>query len=165
MDHPTDGDDRRRDRPETDARYGILTDTEGLLPWSHVDTRLRESRTFWASTTLPDGRPHARPVWGVVVDGRVHCGGGEGTRWVRNLARDPSILLHAESGTDVVIVEGRAERLDADADPGRLARIDDAYEAKYDIRHGTPVFAVHPRRVLAWTDYPADATRWLFDPK
>lgn len=63
----------------------------------------------------------------------------------------------------MVVLEGRAERLDDDADPERLARIDDAYEEKYAVRHGTPLFIVHPQRVLAWTEYPTDATRWLFD--
>ncbi|MFC6725988.1 pyridoxamine 5'-phosphate oxidase, partial [Halobium palmae] len=45
----------------------------------------------------------------------------------------------------------------------RLARIDAAYEEKYGVEHGTPVFAVRPETVLAWSEYPADATRWRFD--
>ncbi|SFR43481.1 pyridoxamine 5'-phosphate oxidase family protein [Halogeometricum limi] len=156
--------DAARDRPVTEASYGIPDDEAGLLPWSFVADRLREDRTFWMSTTLPDGRPHARPVWGVFVDGRLHCGGGEETRWVRNVARDPRIVVHRESGEDVVILDGIAERLDAEtADAARLERIDDAYEEKYGIRHGTPVFSIRPTRVLAWSEYPTDATRWRFD--
>ena len=49
-------------------------------------------------------------------------------------------------------------------DAGMLDRLDDAYEAKYGIRHGTPVWRVDPLRVFAWTDFPADATCWRFDP-
>ena len=64
----------------------------------------------------------------------------------------------------MVIVEGEAERLDeGTAEEDRLRALDDAYEAKYDVRHGTPLFAVRPERVLAWSDYPTDATRWRFD--
>lgn len=71
--------------------------------------------------------------------------------------------VHTESGTRVVILEGIVDRLDEDtADADTLSRLDAAYEEKYGIEHGTPVFAVRPRRVLAWTNYPRDATRFRF---
>lgn len=153
----------RRDRPETDPRYGIPADDADLLPWSFVAETMQAAKTYWLATTRPDGEPHARPVWGVWVDDAVHCGGGDGTRWARNLAANPAVTVHTESGTDVVIVEGTADRLDdATADPDTLARLDAAYEKKYDVEHGPPFFAVRPRRVLAWTDYPRDATRFTF---
>lgn len=150
-----------RDRPQTERSYGIPDDDAGLLPWSFILDRLGADRTFWIATTRPDGTPHTRPVWGVVVDGTFHCGGGERTRWVRNLAADPHLVVHSESGEEVVIIEGRAEQLDENADA--VEPVDAAYAEKYGIEHGTPVFAVQPERVLAWTDYPADATRWTFD--
>nr|WP_241430727.1 pyridoxamine 5'-phosphate oxidase family protein [Haloferax elongans] len=136
-----------------------------------VDSRadVRPRAGVLVSTTRPDGRPHARPVWGVWVDGAFHCGGGEQTRWVRNLDTNPRLTVHTESGTEVVILEGVAERLGAErtdtetATEKTLTRIDDAYEAKYDVRHGTPVFRVRPQRVLAWADFPTDATRWRFE--
>lgn len=151
-----------RDRPVTEDSYGIPDAEAGMLPWSFVTERLAGDRTYWLTTTLPDGRPHPRPVWGVWVDGRLHCG-GERTRWVRNVGRDPRVVVHRESGTDVVVLDGVAERVDeGTADPDRLERIDDAYERKYGVRHGTPVFSIRPTRVLAWSDYPTDATRWWF---
>lgn len=161
-----DGDEpRRRGRPRTESSYGIPDDGAAPLPWSFVETALREDRVFWVSTTRPDGRPHARPVWGVWVDGTFYCGGGSRTRWVRNLASNPAVVVHRESGTEVVVVEGVAERLDDDAPSARLERVDDAYEAKYGVRHGTPVFAVRPETVLAWRDFPTDATRWRCDDR
>jgi len=157
-------DDAVRDRPETEESYGIPADRDGLLEWSFVVERLRDERFFWVSTTSPDGRPHARPVWGVWVDGRFHCGGGERTRWVRNLDENPAITVHTEDAEAVVILEGGAEKLTEEtAEDERLDRIDAAYESKYGVEHGTLVFAVHPERVLAWSDYPTDATRWRFD--
>ena len=153
----------RRSRPVTEESYGIPDDEEGLLSWEFVADRMADDRTFWVSTTRPDGHPHARPVWGVWLDDTFHCGGGERTRWVQNLAENAEITVHRESGTEVVIVEGRAGKLtERTADEEQLERIDDAYEEKYGIRHGTPVFAVHPHTVLAWSDYPQDATRWTF---
>ena len=156
--------DATRSRPQTEASYGIPDDEQGLLDWAFVGTTLADDRTYWVVTVRPDGSPHARPTWGVWLDGRFHCGGGERTRWVRNLERNPAITVHRESGEEVVILEGIAERLSEEtADPALLERLDDAYEAKYGVAHGTPFFAVRPDRVLAWTDYPTDATRWTFD--
>ena len=156
--------DARRTRPTTENSYGVPDDDDSLLSWSYVTRRLATDRTFWISTARPDGRPHARPAWGVWVDGTFYCGGGERTRWVRNLAVDPRLTVHTESGEEVVVLEGTAERIDAEtADATLLDAVDDAYEAKYEIRHGTPFFAVHPETVLAWRDFPTDATKWTFD--
>jgi nitroimidazol reductase NimA-like FMN-containing flavoprotein (pyridoxamine 5'-phosphate oxidase superfamily) len=150
--------DPERSTPETEDSYGI-PDGDGALDWSFVADRLRDQRTFWLATTRPDGSPHTRPVWGVYVGDTFHCGGGERTRWVRNLAATPSVAVHSESGTEVVILEGRAERV---SDDDTQERVDDAYEEKYGVRHGSPVFAVRPERAFAWTDFPTDATRWVF---
>jgi nitroimidazol reductase NimA-like FMN-containing flavoprotein (pyridoxamine 5'-phosphate oxidase superfamily) len=157
-------DEARRSRPATEASYGIPdADDDGLLPWSFVAESLANDRNYWLATIRPDGFPHARPTWGVWVDGAFHCGGGERTRWVRNLALNDAIVVHREDAEAVVIVEGRAERIDDEtADTRHLERLDSAYEEKYGIRHGTPFFRVRPETVLAWTDFPTDATRWTF---
>ncbi|WP_122090765.1 pyridoxamine 5'-phosphate oxidase family protein [Halalkalicoccus subterraneus] len=160
----TNGHEVRRTRPETEDSYGIPEDREGMLPWEFVVGAMEGDRNYWVSTTLPDGRPHARPVWGVWIDDTFHCGGGERTRWARNLAAGSGIAVHRESADEVVIIEGTAEKLDEkSADPDLIERLNAAYEEKYGIRHGTPFWAVHPRRVLAWSDYPTDATRWAFE--
>ena len=115
------------------------------------------------TTIHPDGKPHVRPTWGVWVDGTFYCGGGERTRWVRNLTTNPDIVVHREDAAEVVIVEGTAERIDAEtAEADLIERVDKAYEKKYDIRHGTPFFAVRHGVVFAWSEYPTDATRWKF---
>ncbi|WP_228546090.1 pyridoxamine 5'-phosphate oxidase family protein [Halegenticoccus tardaugens] len=157
--------DPERSRPETESSYGIPATAEGMLPWRHVEARMRGDRTYWVVTTRPDGRAHARPVWGVWIDGSFHCGGGERTRWARNLAENPEIVVHRESGEDVVILEGIAEKIapETGADPALVERVDAAYEAKYGMRHGTPFWVVRPRVALAWSDYPEDATRWRFE--
>jgi hypothetical protein len=36
---------------------------KGHIPWRHVDAQLHALRSLWVSTTRPDGRPHAVPVW------------------------------------------------------------------------------------------------------
>lgn len=108
------------------------------------------------------GRQAARRAGvGVWVEETFHFGGGSTTRKARNLAANPNVVVHGESGEDVVVVEGVAEEV---SDPALQERLDDAYEAKYGIRHGTPVWAVRPRVVHAWSSFPTDATRWLFEP-
>lgn len=154
----------RRGRPQTEASYGIPDRADGTLPWTFVAERLRDARQYWVTTIRPDGRPHARPTWGVWVDETFHCGGGERTRWVRNLAVSDEIVVHTESATEVVILEGSAERIDDETgDPELIGELDAAYEAKYGTPHGTPFFAVRPDSVFAWSEFPTDATRWTFD--
>lgn len=86
------------------------------------------------------------------------------TRWARNLATNPNIVVHRESGDDVVIIEGVGEkRTEENTDLSLIERIDNAYETKYDIHHGTPFWRVQPRVVFAWSEYPDNATRWTFD--
>lgn len=144
--------------------YGIPNSKKGMLPWSHVVERMPKPRNYWVSTTQPDGRPHVVPVWGVWVDGTFYHGGGPNTRKARNLEKNPAMVVHLESGDDVVIIEGVAEKLtEENADPALLKRIDDAYEAKYNMRHGAPVWALRPRKAFAWTQYPTNCTRWIFE--
>src|ERR1700704_1250787 len=77
-----------------------------LLPWSWALDRLAHARSYWIATTRADGRPHSRPVWGVVVGEAVYF--STGSLAVANLAHRPEISLHTESATELVILEGVA---------------------------------------------------------
>jgi hypothetical protein len=141
--------------------YGIPESEEGLLPWGHVTQRLEGARNYWIATTRPDGRPHAMPVWGVWVDDMLFFGGGPQTRWSRNLAANPHVAVHLDDSDAAVILEGTVERI-ADPNHPLVSRLDDAYEAKYQMRHGTPFWQFRPRVAFAWTSFPTDTTRWRF---
>lgn len=150
------------DRPYiAHKEYGIPEDLDRLIEWGSIAERFRRERNYWIATTSDNGSPLARPVWGVFVDDTICFGGGPQTRWSRNLTRDPRTSVHLESGTEVVIAEGTLERL-TEADDPRLSAIDDAYEEKYEMRHGPPIWLLRPNVVLAWTDFPKDATRFRF---
>jgi hypothetical protein len=149
--------------------YGIAKDSEGLLPWSHALERLERSRNYWICTTRPDGRPHAMPVWGVFVAGRVHFGTSPDSAKARNLASRPEVVVHLESGDDCVIVEGVAEQL-GDADPEYLEGVRAGYGEKYpgyapELSSVPGFWAVTPRAAFAWleADFPRTATRFTFD--
>lgn len=136
-----------------------------FLPWSHAEERLVRSRSYWICTTRPDGRPHSAPVWGFWYDGALHFGTHRATRKARNIAANPRVSIHLESGDDVVIFEGRAEEVDPE-DLG--AEVNAICRKKYGMPlTGMPdsvVYRVRPRVVLAWTekDFPKNSTRWEF---
>lgn len=156
-------------RPDL-QHYGVSNEPEGLLPWSFASQQLAAARNYWVSTTRPDGRPHATPVWGVWLDETLYFGAGAGSVKVRNLAANPALLVHLESGDDVVILEGEAEWLAA-ADPAFWQRIADDYAAKYDGFRPDPPTAqqpfivLRPKRALGWLekDFVRSATRWRFE--
>jgi len=153
-------------RPVMPSDYGIRKGAKGLLSWTHVDERMSGSRNYWVSTTRPDGRPHVMPVWGVWIERTFYFGTDRRSRKGRNLAQQPAITVHLESGDDVVIVEGVAAPV---TDALLLATVDDAYNSKYGMRvvghpGDTGIYSVSPGTVFAWRekDFPVSATRWVF---
>jgi hypothetical protein len=165
----------RASRPRTPGPgYGVPEGDEGLLPWSSVAERLQEARTYWIATASPEGQPHAVPTWGAWVDGTFYTEGGG--RKVRNLRSNPVVVVHLESGEQVVIVEGRASEISRPERP-LFERIDAAYAARYGYKPSDNLsgpddvpypegglFAVRPRVVFAWSRFPEDVTRYTFDP-
>lgn len=155
--------------PRMPGAYGAPADASGadLVPWSWAVEQLRNARNYWVCTTRADGRPHAAPVWAIWLDDALWFSTSPESQKGRNLERNPRIVVHLESGEDVVVLEGDVEpALAGDA----LARFVDAYEAKYDYRvdptnGDTPVFVLRPRVAQTWTerDFPRAAVRWVFD--
>ena len=144
--------------------------TQGFIPWSKIDHFLYAFRSIWISTTRPDGRPHAVPVW-YLWDGRsVYFISGRSLQKSKNLARQSWIVVHAGDGDDVIILEGPAEIV---TDRVELERVDAAYRAKYvDPGSGAQatifepeadLYRVNVRHVMAW-EYGtvANRTDWKF---
>ncbi len=130
-------------RPNFSPAYGISQETKRLLPWSHAIDRLTASRNYWLATTRPDGRPHVAPVWGAWVDGALYFGTDRTSVKARNLEANPTLVVHLESGDDVVILEGIPEII---PDPAAVTGLDAAYRAKYDM--GVAEAGETPRRSL-----------------
>ena len=140
--------------------YGFPEDAGALLPWSHVSGRLAEARNYWVCTVSSKlSRAHARPIWGIWVDETLFFGGGPHTAWSRNLRANPLVSIHLEDGNEAVILEGSASLI---SDDNLMNRLDDVYEAKYDIRHGPPIWQLHPTQALAWQNMQS-VTRFVFD--
>jgi PPOX class probable F420-dependent enzyme len=136
------------------------------LPWSAVVGWLTDARNYWVGTTRADGRPHAMPVWGLWTDGALWFSTDPDSLKGRNLAARPDAVVHLESGDEVCVLEGRAERV---RDHAALATFDDRYEAKYQVRPSSMgdaagVYVLRPATALAWTEaeFPTTATRFAF---
>lgn len=159
------------DRPYAPG-YGIPEDVEGLLPWEHVIERLTSARNYWVDTADRGGRVHATPIWGAYVDGALYVEGGPGTRRGRNIAQNPNVVVHLESGDDVVIIEGIAEHV-VPPPSDLAAHLVDAVEAKYggsgyhpsaDQWNEGGLYRIRPHKVFTWTQFPRDTTRFTFTP-
>ena len=109
-------------------------------------SRLRAAMVYWLATTRSDGRPHAMPVWGVLLD-EVLWFGTMGQKVV-NLRHQPYAVVHHESAEDVAIIEGRVERLPLAEAPDVVVA---AFRDKYvDPESGAPF-------ELAGGEMPSDA--------
>ena len=155
--------------------YGVPTDQgdKGLLPWDWAVERFASAKNYWIATTQLNGRPHMAPVWGVWLERAFYFSSGPHSRKARNLAENPRCVVCPERTDEPVIVEGVAEKV---VDPGLLKRVTDVYSAKYQWpieptqegmrdQYGNegPVFVVRPLVAFGWSEFPQDATRWIFD--
>ena len=153
-------------RPRFPDVYGIHEDADGLLDWIWAKERLAAARNYWVSTTRPDGRPHAMPVWGLWHEDAFYFSSAPSSRKARNLDANPAVVVHLESGDEVVVVEGRAGRV---SDHDLLERLSADYTHKYGYEvvftaEGRGLVVVEPRVAYAWReeDFPTSATRFSF---
>ncbi|MFN8147365.1 MAG: pyridoxamine 5'-phosphate oxidase family protein [Candidatus Nanopelagicales bacterium] len=131
------------------------------LGWDEIVERFGAAQNWWVATSGTGG-PHTVPVWGVAVDGALHFYGEASSVRSRNLAADPRVVLHLESGSDVLVLHGSAPAgAPAHTDAGVVA----AYRAKYT--HPTDLAylpdADGMAAVLLHTVEPVRAFAWRFD--
>ena len=156
----------RPSRARMTPGYGI-TDTPRDADWNEITAKIERSRNYWVCTTRRDGRAHAIPVWGLWLDDAVYFSTDPQSVKGQNLRRRPDVVVHLESGDDVVIIEGKVERV---TDHETLVRFADAYNAKYAFRPDPDdqsglTLRLAPVVVHTWTeqDFPNSAMRWDFD--
>ena len=141
------------------------------MDWSEVAGLLAPWRNYWLCTAGEELGPHAAPVWGVLVDHVLHFYTETGTVKARNLAADPRVMVHSESGDEVLIVRGTARRLGRPADHPRLV---EAFAAKYTAAGDAQylpaatdqlneLYAVRPSSAMAWSldAYDGSQRRWV----
>lgn len=144
------------------SAYGSPSTT---LAWSTVRDRLAAAERYWLATCRPDGRPHVVPVDGHWLDDAWWFGGSAETVHERNLRLDPHVSMHLEDAAAAVVVEG--ETVWVQPTPEVARRLHAASKEKYGYSPGAAVYAaglwrLGPVRVLAWSSFPRDATRFTF---
>lgn len=148
--------------------YGIAEGKQGLMSWDWVREQMANSRNYWICSTRLDGRPHAAPVWGIWLDDTLYFSTGRTSLKGRNLAANPAVVVHLESGDNAVILEGVVEEV---TDTALYPRIAETYAAKYPPFRPDPAsdsgaiwYALRPSVAFGWLepDFPNTATRWEF---
>lgn len=116
------------------------------LPWEEVRQRIAEAGTYWVVAN-GDPVPAARPVWGLWWEDRLVLSvGSPSVR--RGAGEGDGVLVHLDSGTDVVLVEGVVGA--PTSDPAVVAAYGTKYDYPYDIATYGPLLVVEPRTVKAW---------------
>src|SRR5215216_4758602 len=159
-----------RTRPVMPDGYGVPENDDGLMDWSWAVERLETAKNYWFSTTRPDGRPHAMPAWGAWLDDVLYFDGSPETRRMRNLAANPAISIHLESGDEVVILEGESHPV-GKPDPALAEGLAAALAKKYAPTYapGTDtwdeggLYALRPKVAFGWSEFPRAVTRWKFE--
>lgn len=143
------------------------------LSWEYVQQRMQAARNYWIATASPMGKPAATPVWGVWLDDRLYFDGSPETRRGRNIAANPQVAVHLESGDQALMLEGEARIYSLPPERDLAERIAAAYSEKYAQDGYAPepgqwdeggLFEFVPAKVIAWTNFVKDPTRWRFKP-
>jgi PPOX class probable F420-dependent enzyme len=140
------------------------------MDWSEVAGLLTPWRNYWVCTVAGDGAPHAAPVWGVVLGEVLFFFTEQDTVKARNLAGDPRVVIHSESGDDVLIVRGTARVVGRPREhPGVIEAFAAKYTAPGDAQYlpaagdrVNEIYAVSPTSAMTWEldAYEGSQRRW-----
>lgn len=151
---------------------GYVEHPKRLLQWEEIEQKLIEAKHYWLCSARPDGRPHSIPRWAVWFEGRIYYDGSPQTRHAQNIARNPHVSVHLESGEKAVILEGTSKEITPT--PELAQQLAQAYSAKYAALGYAPdphtwdnggLFAITPRTVIAWNSFMDDPTKFVFEPR
>lgn len=133
--------------PERLRLFGGESDA-ATLPWSWASEQLETAGTYWV-VARADGHPHPRPVWGIWRDDTLQLSIGSPVLG-RQVAEDPRVTVHLESGTAVVIIEGAASLPSDGTGNDALAAYNAKYDWNYTVEEYGPLTIVRPATAMAW---------------
>ncbi len=153
------------DLPKYIQGYNMPRTKDMLLQWEFVTKVVSLSEFYWLATTDSTGNPHTVPLWGIWYENRMFFDGNPQTKWIRNLKKNPHVVVHLPSPREVCIIEGQIVILaDNDLSKEQWQILDEVHKEKYGKIFGSPYIYVNPSKILAW-DTPdfKHMTRWIFD--
>jgi general stress protein 26 len=139
------------------------------MTWTEIAKRLEDPENFWLVTVSPAGSPHTVPVWGAVDGETLYLYSERTTVKARNIAANPEVVVHLESGANVLIVYGDAVELTvARAADSACAAFARKYTAPSQVEWlptsdpGTILWRLEPRSAQAWQldDMDDSQRRW-----
>ena len=126
-----------------------------------IERHLSGDLIAWLTTVTPSGRPAPRPVWFVWDGAAITIYSLNNGAKLRHIAANDQVAVHFNStpdGGDVVVIEGRAERVPGAPAPSEFPGFLDKYAARiqqmgrspqwYDDGYGV---ALRITPVNAWT--------------
>lgn len=145
--------------------YGATTKT---MTWEAVRDQLERAKQYWLAANRASGSPHVVPLDGLWLDDKWWYGGSPETAHSRAVRADSNVTMHLSDPWKVVIVEGEVRTMKNPPEfAERLARMNTEkypeYGMEFDPKLYAELFALHPRRVIAWSDFPSDLTRFIFE--
>jgi hypothetical protein len=107
------------------------------------------------------------PVDGLWVDDVWYYGGSPATIHVQLVRANPHVTMHLPDPWKVVVVQGEVRVSKPSPELAqRLADLANSKYAEYGITFEASSYsepgALHPRRVIAWSSFPKDVTRFTF---
>ena len=84
----------RRVRPKFPREWHVPNDPKKWITWAHASAKLENENEYWVSTSSPEGKPHATPVWGIWKDETFYFETDPESVKGRNLGSDPRIVVH-----------------------------------------------------------------------
>ncbi len=150
---------------------GYLEAPKNLLGWADVEEHFAQAVNYWVCTTQPNGHPHVVPKWGVWLGRQFYFDGSPETKHARNLQSNPNVAVHLESGDKVVILYGTGQAITKPSSEVAQA-VAALYGKKYRKLGYAPeptqwdnggLFSVTAHKVLAWTQFTEDPTRFIFE--
>lgn len=157
-------------------------DRSMTIHWSELLDRIAEPGTRWLTAVAADGRPHTRPLFAPVVDGRVWVASSDRAAKTTLLSAGVAASLAIPTADLDVVWTGAAREED---DPRVIERVAAGFRATYgwDVEadgdaliapYGAPTAGPPPYRAFALDPHVVHAvgtaapftgrsTRWSFD--
>ena len=150
---------------------GYVDNPISEVSWDYVAQQLIETKHYWMCSVRPNGSPHCVPRWAVYLDGLIYYDGSPETVHARNIAENPHVSLHLESGEKAIILEGKS--LPAGKPSVEFTqRLSDAFKAKYGADGYSPepdqwdvggLYVFSPQQCIAWTVFFENPTKFVFE--
>jgi general stress protein 26 len=131
-----------------------------LMTWTEVAGRLADPENYWLVTVSPQSEPHSVPVWGAVDAETLYLYSERSTVKARNIAANSRVVVHLESGADVLIVYGTAVEL-TNVDVVNQACA--AFARKYTTPSQIEWLPTTDPGTIVWRFEPSSAQAWVLE--